>query len=302
MQLLGNRVRHGGSTTAVFCRSDSLAPSADYDVSANLYIVNAGGAPSVGICGRMAGPGAAPLTFYQARIVNGTGIVLLRFLNGTAVSLATYAYTSVAGAEPKLTLRMRGDQISLLLDDVLVIGPITDANIPGPGYVGMRMASASSSQIHIDNLTASTLDADGATAASAALLWEEAGDAASISGAVIDRASIAWSEAGDTASVEAVAKNRGTLQWTEQGDNSQLSGAVSEVVVSSISAALSWTEAGDVPDISMRATNRGALSYSEQGDVWSLGADAGRIPPLELSARFHVLPRNFTLKTIHFSN
>jgi hypothetical protein len=150
--LLGGRVYQSNTDTTVYCRDDVQPPTADYDVSASLYFATGSGSPSVGVCGRMAGPGGAALTFYQARIVNnGSGIVLARFINGATVTLSSVAYSAPAGAEPKLTLRMKGDQLTVLLDGVVVIGPITDGNITAAGYAGFRMASASANQIRIDN-------------------------------------------------------------------------------------------------------------------------------------------------------
>lgn len=159
--LLGNRARQSGSTTAVYVYTGTEAPSPDYDVSATIYIGSTSGAPSVGVCGRMVS--VDDFTFYQARITLGSGIVLARFVGNSATTLATVPYTPTLGAEPKLTLRMRGDQLSVLLDDVVVIGPITDTVITGAGYAGIRFASSSTTSVHLDNFTASTPDAGGAT-------------------------------------------------------------------------------------------------------------------------------------------
>lgn len=157
--LLGGRVYQSNTDTAVYCRGDVQPPTADYDVSASLYFASGSGSPSVGVCGRMAGPGGAALTFYQARIVNnGSGIVLARFINGATVTLSSVAYSAPAGAEPKLTLRMKGDQLSVLLGGVVVVGPITDANITAAGYAGFRMASASANQIRIDNFAVEPIE------------------------------------------------------------------------------------------------------------------------------------------------
>ena len=167
--LLGGRVYQSNTDTTVYCRDDVQPPTADYDVSASLYFATGSGSPSVGVCGRMAGPGGAALTFYQARIVNnGSGIVLARFINGATVTLSSVAYSAPAGAEPKLTLRMKGDQLSVLLDGGVVVGPITDSNITAAGYAGFRMASASANQIRIDNFAVEPIE-EGAAAIVATL-------------------------------------------------------------------------------------------------------------------------------------
>ena len=167
--LLGGRVYQSNNDTTVYCRDDVQPPTADYDVIASMYFATGSGSPSVGVCGRMAGPGGAALTFYQARIVNnGSGIVLARFINGATVTLSSVAYSAPAGAEPKLTLRMKGDQLSVLLDGVVVVGPITDSNITAAGYAGFRMASASANQIRIDNFAVEPIE-EGAAAIVATL-------------------------------------------------------------------------------------------------------------------------------------
>lgn len=161
--LLGGRVYQSTADNAVYCRGDVQPPTADYDVSASLYFASGSGTPSVGVCGRMAGPGGAAMTFYQARIVNNSsGIVLARFINGATVTLSSVAYSAPAFAEPKLTLRMKGSQLSVLLDGVVVIGPITDSNITDAGYAGIRMASAAANQIRIDNFAVEPIEESAA--------------------------------------------------------------------------------------------------------------------------------------------
>jgi hypothetical protein len=206
-QVVGERVAQTDSSTTVYCHSDSLAPSPDYDVSAKHYFVTGAGSPSVGICGRMAGPGAAALTFYQARLVNnGSGLVVARFANGTSVTLGSTAVNYPAGAEPKVTLRMKGNQISMLIDDALVLGPFVDNNIAGPGYVGLRMASANANQIRIDELRATTIeDAAGVSASlSAALADATLISAGSVS--VVGAAASVLNPVGLSASVELSSK------------------------------------------------------------------------------------------------
>lgn len=158
-QVTGGRAAQGSATNAVYCWGGNPAPSPDYEVSAKHFFATAAGSPSVGVCGRMAGSGGAPLTFYQARFVNNTsGVVLARFLNGTTVTLLSTPLNYPAGAEPLLTLRMEGNQLSVLVDGVVLLGPHTDATIPDAGYVGIRMASANVNQIRVDEVRATSLD------------------------------------------------------------------------------------------------------------------------------------------------
>ena len=155
----GSRARHNTTSFAsVFYRSDVAPPSADYSVSADLYFSAVSGSPSIGPCLRMS---ATAITMYQVRYVGGTGITLGRFLNGTASTLSTVAFTPTAGQTAKLTLKAEGTSLSVYLDDVLIIGPVTDANITAAGYVGHRMLS-SASLVMIDNLSADDGAATGA--------------------------------------------------------------------------------------------------------------------------------------------
>lgn len=151
----GTRVRTGG--TAGFMLSDSPAPSPNYRVTAKYYIASVTAGPSLGVCGRVS-PSAQ--TYYHARIVSGAGVQLVRYLNGSATTLATAPYTVAVGAEPVVSLVMNGDQISVELNGAVVIAPVTDANITEAGYIGIRGIN-NTTQLSLDEITAETLDAGG---------------------------------------------------------------------------------------------------------------------------------------------
>lgn len=142
------------SGTAVYYRSDALAPSADYTVSARLFVAASTSGPGVGISGRMLSTAA---TMYHARILMGTGLQLVRYINGSAVTLDTYPYTPAVNDEPLVELVMQGTQLSVKLDGAQVIAPITDSSITGAGYVGLRMVNAGAGQVQVDNISADTL-------------------------------------------------------------------------------------------------------------------------------------------------
>lgn len=159
-QVMNNRATQGSATVAVYCWGGNPAPSPDYEVSARYFFNSGAGNPSVGVCARMAGPGGAPLTFYQARLVNNSsGLVLARFLNGAGVTLQSTPMNFAFGEEPKVTLRMQGDQLSVLVNDQLALGPHPDSTIPDAGYVGLRMAVANVNQIRVTEVRATSLDA-----------------------------------------------------------------------------------------------------------------------------------------------
>ena len=154
----GTRLRTSG--TAGFMLSDSPSPSPNYRVIGKYFITASTNGPQLGISGRVS-PNAA--TYYHARIVSGTGIQLLRFLNGSATTLATVPYTVVVNAEPALGLVMNRNQISVELNGVEVIAPITDDTITEAGYIGIRSLN-NQTQLTLDEISAETLDAGGGSA------------------------------------------------------------------------------------------------------------------------------------------
>jgi len=152
----GIRLRGQGGS-AGFYLSDSPAPTPNYRVTGKFLITSLTNGPQFGVSGRVSSNSA---TYYHARIVSGTGIQLVRFLNGTALTLATAPYTVAVNAEPVLSLVMDGDQISVELNGAVVIPAVTDVSITESGYIGVRSLN-NSTQLQLDEITASTLDAGG---------------------------------------------------------------------------------------------------------------------------------------------
>lgn len=151
----GTRLRTSG--TAGFLLSDSPAPSPNYRVIGKYFITSTTSGPQLGISGRVS-PNAA--TYYHARIVSGTGIQLVRYLNGSALTLATVPYSVAVNAEPVLALVMDVNQISVELNGVVVIPPVTDDTITEAGYIGVR-ALDNQTQLTLDEISAETLDTGG---------------------------------------------------------------------------------------------------------------------------------------------
>lgn len=211
-QVMNSRATQGSTTNAVYCWGGNPAPGPNYEVSAKYFFNSSAGNPSVGVCARMAGPGGAPLTFYQARLVNNSsGLVLARFLNGAAVTLQSTPMSFLFGDEPKVTLRMQGDQLSVLLNDQLTLGPISDSAIPDAGYVGLRMASANVNQIRVTEVRATSLDSgpspivgelsavlDGATLSSSGQVQASGALSKSLAQATLASAAAISSKAGLT--------------------------------------------------------------------------------------------------------
>ena len=136
----------------MFHRSDAVPPSPDYTVRGKFYFgAQSGTSASVGICGRMGG--TSTQNFYSARMLAGTGLVLVKMVGNTLSTLATYPYTFVADTEVVAELKMVGSQISVYLDGTLVIGPISDTSLAAVGYPGIRTINAST-QIQISEMSA----------------------------------------------------------------------------------------------------------------------------------------------------
>lgn len=298
--LLAGRVRHTTTTNpSVYYRSDAPAPSADYSVTADLYYAASSSSSSVGICGRMS---AAAATMYQARINGNSGFVLGRYINGSTVNLGSYPATLVAGTSYRVRLEMTGDQISVYLDDTLVIGPVTDTNIADAGFVGVRLASTTT-QIQIDNLIAddgtagggatvswseasestsagvaltltgaanwveqpeSTATASQATA-SAQAAWAEAGEAISVAASAASAlaASAAWTESAESVAIGVGLRVSLTAGWVENIDMAALTGAVGTLN----SVAIAWTEGGESPAIAAAASIGTIAELAEQSET-----------------------------------
>jgi hypothetical protein len=131
-------------------------PTADYDVVADVVRVGTPGANDLfGVCGRT---DTAATTLYHARYsVPAAGWQLLKGVAGTFSVLATASATLAAGTSYRLALRMRGDQISVLVDGVQVIAPVTDTEITAAGRAGLRgfPASTDANGLHADNVVVS---------------------------------------------------------------------------------------------------------------------------------------------------
>ncbi|MFZ5666977.1 MAG: glycoside hydrolase family 16 protein [Pseudomonadota bacterium] len=116
--------------------NNQTVPNANYYVEADLLVKSVlGGGPSISVNGRM---DASALTFYGIRYT-GTAFILYKSVAGTLTTLATYTATQATGVLATVRLEMNGDQISGLVDGVLRMGPVTDADITAAGRVGTRM-------------------------------------------------------------------------------------------------------------------------------------------------------------------
>lgn len=298
-QISNNRVRHAaGAGTAGYRRGDAVPPSADYSVSADLYVNSTTANISAGPCGRYL---STETTYYHARLLTGTGIQLVRYtLNGSASTMATYPFFPDVGAVFNLRLEMIGALISAYLDGVQVLS-VTNTNNAGPGYPGLRFASAGPDLVQMDNLIAD----DGASdspGVSAALSWADAQDSAALAVVLNDRADIVATDPADTIAIAAAVINRAALQWTDPADGALLVGAVDAPAPAGIAVTLAWADPPDVSALVALLKNRAAISYSDPADVWALGANTAQLAPLSGSVRFDALARDLRTATIHISN
>lgn len=243
-QVMNSRATQAAATNAVYCWGSNPAPSPNYEVSAKYFFNSSAGNPSVGVCARMAGSGGAPLTFYQARLVNNSsGLVLARFLNGAAVTLQSTPMSFLFGDEPKVTLRMQGDQLSVLLNDQLTLGPLTDSAITGAGYVGLRMASANVNQIRVTEVRATSLDngrgpvvgelnatLDGATINSSAQVQVSGAFSKSLDPATLSSSGVISSEASLTKVLAPAVLAASALIEAEPPGPDVIEGALSEIL------------------------------------------------------------------------
>lgn len=273
-QLLGSRARQSTTATSVYCRSDVQAETADYDVSAGLFFASAANSPSVGVCGRMTGPGGAALTFYQVRLVNnGSGLVLARFVNNNAITLLSQSMNFGVGAEPKITLRMRGDQISALLDDVTILGPVADATITARGYTGLRFASASTDQIRVDNFTVDTPDqgVSGALSSTTGDVGMSSSGAVIVSGVLASALDNAGMAAGGTVG------NSPSGALASQLSGASMSGAGAVLNRGAFSSALAGAEMSAAGTVALKPS--GALASTLAGASMFAAGYLGDEPP-----------------------
>src|SRR5208282_4588688 len=77
----------------------------------------------------------------------------------------SYALIMSPGDSHRMTLRMHGTSISLLVDGIVRVGPITDASISAAGYAGIYGGAAvtDTTGTHLDNFNAQSSDPPVAT-------------------------------------------------------------------------------------------------------------------------------------------
>lgn len=143
------------SGAAGTCLYTAVAPpSADYDVSADLTFLTDNNSATTGVVGRA---DATAASLYLARWTTaGDAWQLYKIVTGVATQLGSdsTALPIAAGVVRRLTLRLRGATIQLLVDGVPLIAAV-DTTFGAPGLAGVRLTgtSGASAAVHLDNLT-----------------------------------------------------------------------------------------------------------------------------------------------------
>jgi hypothetical protein len=147
--IVSNRLRGPGS--AAFNYASGLPGGPDYDVYGTLEFFTDNNLNAIGVAGRMSTTVATMYLAWWNCVTNN--YELYKVVTGTFTLLGSFAGTP---APSEVMLRMRGDQISLLVDDVVRVGPVTDTAITGAGRAGVRASGAAGDAIgvHLQNIEA----------------------------------------------------------------------------------------------------------------------------------------------------
>jgi hypothetical protein len=142
------------------------------------------------------------------------------------------------------------------------------------------------------------------SSATAAMSWTEADDGALATATVTNRAGAAWTEADDAVAAAALVTNRASAGWTEAGDTIAIAATAITAMPSQTdaSATIAWTEAGDSAVLAGQLRDRASVAWTEQGETFSITGVSSTPPIVVASVRFRTLPRDFGMKTIHYSN
>lgn len=144
---------YSNSSVGVY-RNSAAPPSANYAVEALFTWLSSLSGDNVGIAGRMQA-GAETLYFVRySRSSASWG--LFKTVAGTTTQLGSSYSDSFTSGTRLVRLSMTGDQISVSIDGVTRIGPVTDGSITAAGHAGVRVAIVQSptTGIHIDSIEA----------------------------------------------------------------------------------------------------------------------------------------------------
>jgi uncharacterized repeat protein (TIGR01451 family) len=177
------RVRKETGNGGAMYYASATPASATYNVEADIRGASGLATDAIGVVGRQDISGTGQ-TFYLARYVVDTGrwelakvVAGTLTLIGTGTGTGFYTQNIVVGTSYRVTLRMNGTAISLLVDGVSRIAA-TDSAITAAGRGGIRLGTSSSTAqvtdsagLHLDNfritsLTTTAADSRGANSGS----------------------------------------------------------------------------------------------------------------------------------------
>lgn len=164
--------KHGdavyGSVMNVDAASDRIFPTsnpsafyasgvpadADYEVCADIF-AHTNISMNIAPCGRM---DTTANTMYCTRYNSGTSWELRKILAGVQSTLGS-AHTSdliTLGTSKRVCLIMSGTNLSLSIDGIVKVGPISDSDIAAAGRAGVRTSGGATATtgFHLDNFSA----------------------------------------------------------------------------------------------------------------------------------------------------
>lgn len=119
------------------CIGAAYAPSsADYDVFADIAKLTGTNLCEMSVVGRL---DATASTYYMGGYKHGTGYRLFKLVASSPTQLGPTVAHTLTSTPEQIKLRMSGNQISLLVDDVVTIGPVTDSSITAAGTAGIYL-------------------------------------------------------------------------------------------------------------------------------------------------------------------
>lgn len=278
--IVGNRVRHL-STTAVASSEyyhTGTPASADYSVSADLYIASAaGGDNGNGVAARL---DPAALTFYFARY-NGAGDVwqMYKWVAGSATQLGSNVAESLsASTTHEVRLECAGTAIKLYKQGSATASiSVTDSSITAAGKAGlyMRGTGSDSAGIHIDNFSADDAAASGITGTGA---LTNSAVTASGSGTIAHTGTGAASTNVVTASGAGVISHTGTGSLTTTASTLSGTGTATGAGVTGTGAiavgAVTSSGTGKLTHISTGALSSNVVSITGAGKLTHSGTGA----------------------------
>jgi hypothetical protein len=161
-----NRCRHDGNASTLWYYASGTPINANYDVQATVRFLSDVDSQN-GVSGRMStSVDTMYIAFYNTNAT--ANFDLYKVVAGSYTQLGTYADALSAGNERVLLLRMDGDQISVYIDAVLRIGPITDTGVTVANRAGIRAYNVASDTtgLHIDTFSATDIVAAGGSVGS----------------------------------------------------------------------------------------------------------------------------------------